>query len=163
MATQRVCVGVIAGSFGVRGEARLKSFCAEPSAIGDYGPLFTEDGSRSFKIAITRPVKEGFGARLSGVASKEEADALKGTRLYADRAALPTLPDDEYYHSDLIGLEAFDTGGKALGLVTAVHDHGAGDLLELANGLLVPFTLAVVPMVDLAAGRLVIDLPEGLE
>ncbi|MCB1368681.1 MAG: 16S rRNA processing protein RimM [Rhodobacteraceae bacterium] len=162
MANTRICVGVIAGSFGVRGEARLKSFCAEPSAIADYGPLFTEDGSRSFTITITRPLKGGFGARLSGVASKEQADAMKGTRLFADRDALPALPDDEYYHSDLIGLEAVDTGGTSLGRVSAVHDHGAGDLLELADGTLIPFTLALVPTVDLAAGRLVVDLPEGL-
>lgn len=160
--TNRICVGVIGGSFGVRGEARLKSFCAEPSAIADYGPLYTEDGNSRFTITITRPIKGGFGVRLSGIASKEQADALKGTRLFADRAALPTLPDDEYYHSDLIGLEAVDTGGTSLGRVSAVHDHGAGDLLELADGTLVPFTQAVVPTVDLGAGRLVIDLPEGL-
>ncbi|MES2844321.1 MAG: ribosome maturation factor RimM [Pseudomonadota bacterium] len=167
--TDRVCVGAIAGSFGVQGEVRLKSFCSDPEAITTYGPLFTEDGSRSFTVKLTRAsVSGGLGVRLSGVATKEQADALKGVSLYVDRSKLPTLPDDEFYHADLIGLEVRDTGGVLLGTVAAVHNHGAGDLLEI-NGpgrkasLLLPFTLAVVPTVDLAAGRIVADLPEGLE
>lgn len=159
----RVCVGALAGAFGVQGEVRLKSFCAEPTGVASYGPLYTEDGSRSFKVKLTRPIPGGFGARLSGVATKEEADALKGTRLYADRARLPKLPDDEFYHADLIGLQAVDPGGKVLGKVTAVLNHGAGDILELGGGLLVPFTLAAVPTVDLAAGRLIVDLPDEVE
>lgn len=161
----RICVGAIAGAFGVRGEARVKSFCAEPEAIASYGPLWTEDGTRSFRIRITRPVKEGLAARLSGVATREEAEALKGTRLYADRARLPSLPDDEFYHADLIGLAVCDPGGAGIGRVRAVHDHGAGDLLEIAlpggKSVLIPFTRAVVPTVDLAAGRIVADLPQG--
>ena len=96
MSEDRVCVGAIAGAFGVQGEVRLKSFCTEPAAIADYGPLFTEDGSRSFKVKLTRPLAGGLGARLAGIATKEEADALKGTNLYADRARLPKLPDDEF-------------------------------------------------------------------
>ena len=164
----RICVGAFAGSFGVSGEVRLKSFCAEPEAIADYGPLFSEDGSRSFAITLTRPVAGGLGARVSGVTTMEQAEALKGVSLFADRARLPKLPDDEYYHSDLIGLEARDTGGSLLGRVISVHNHGAGDLLEImAEGrkqaLLVPFSLAVVPTVDLAAGRVVVDLPEGMD
>lgn len=165
--SNQLCVGAISGSFGVRGEVRLKSFCAEPTAIADYGPLFTEDGARSFKVTLTRPVAGGLGARISGVATKEEADALKGVSLYVSRDKLPTLPDDEFYHADLIGLEARDTGGVLLGKVTAVHNHGAGDLLEIAGGgnasLLLAFTLATVPTVDLAAGRIVVDPPEGLD
>lgn len=165
--TDRVCVGAIAGAFGVRGEVRLKSFCAEPEDIARYGALSTEDGAQSFEIKITRPVKNGFAARLSGVGTKEAADALRSTRLYAARAALPTLPDDEYYHADLIGLEVLDTGGGALGRVSAVHNHGAADLLEVqvpggSGTVLVPFTLEVVPTVDLGLGRVVVDPPEGL-
>lgn len=161
----QLCVGAISGSYGVRGEVRLKSFCAEPTAIADYGPLFTEDGARSFKITLTRPVAGGLGARISGVETKEDADALKGISLYVSRDKLPSLPDDEFYHADLIGLEARDTGGALLGKVTAVHNHGAGDLLEIggASSLLLPFTLATVPTVDLAAGRIVVDPPEGLD
>ena len=163
---RRVCVGAIAGAFGVRGEARVKSFCARPEAIAGYGPLSTEDGSRQFTLRITRPIQGGLAARLSGVATREEAEALKGTRLYADRARLPALPDDEFYHADLIGLSVTDPGGAELGRVAAVHDHGAGDLLEIAvphgKSVLIPFTRAVVPTVDLAAGRIVADPPEGL-
>lgn len=165
--SDRVCVAAITGSFGVRGEARVKSFCAEPSALGDYGPLSDDKGTREFAVTITRPVKGGFAVRLSGVKTKEEADALKGTRLYAPREALPALPDDEFYHADLIGLPVFDTGGTQLGRVKAVHDHGAGDLLEihgpgLKSTVLLPFTREVVPTVDLEAGRIVADPPEGL-
>ena len=165
----RICVGAIAGSFGVQGEVRLKSFCADPEAVASYGPLWTEDGSRSFAVKLTRAnVSGGLGVRLSGVTTKEQADALKGTQLFADRDRLPALPDDEFYHADLIGLTAQDTGGVALGTVRAVHNHGAGDMLEILgpgmkSPLLVPFTLAVVPTVDLAAGRIVVDMPEGLE
>ena len=164
--TDRICVGAIAGAFGVRGEVRLKSFCALAEDIATYGPLATEDGRRSFAVRLTRPVNGGLGARLSGVETKEQADALKGTTLWADRAALPSLPDDEFYHADLIGLEVVDTGGASLGRVRAVHDHGAGDILEIygaAGVLLVPFTRAAVPTVDLAAGRIVADPPESDE
>ncbi len=166
--TDRVCVGAIAGAFGVQGEARLKSFCSTPEDIAAYGPLFTEDGSRSFALRLTRPVTGGFGARLSGVSTKEEADALKGVTLWADRARLPRLPDDEFYHADLIGLAVCDTGGAALGTVRSVQNFGAGDILEIyAPGrkttLMLPFTRAVVPTVDLAAGRIVADPPEETE
>ncbi|MBF9048955.1 16S rRNA processing protein RimM [Roseobacter sp. HKCCD9010] len=165
--SDRICVGAITGSFGVKGEARVKSFCAEPDAMGDYGPLSTEDGSRNFTLKITRAVKNGFAARLSGVTTKEQADALKGTRLYAPRDALPALPDDEFYHTDLIGLAVVDTGGQDRGRVHAVHNHGASDLLEVRakeqkNTVLVPFTQEVVPTVDLTAKRIIIDPPEGL-
>lgn len=166
-APDRVCVGAIAGSFGVRGEVRLKSFCAEPEAIADYAPLFTEDGRRSFDITLTGMVKSGFAARLTGVTSKEAADALRGTSLFADRDRLPSLPDDEFYHADLIDLAVIDTGGVEIGHVRAVLNHGAGDLLEvhgpgLKTPVLLPFTHAIVPTVDLAAGRLIADPPEGL-
>lgn len=164
----RICVGAVAGAFGVQGEVRLKSFCAMPEDIASYGPLWTADGARSFAVRLTRPVAGGLGARLSGVATKEQADALRGVELYADRARLPSLPDDEFYHADLIGLEVRDTGGVLLGTVRAVHNHGAGDLLEVfgaerKSALLLPFTRAVVPTVDLAARRIVADLPEGLD
>lgn len=163
---EMICVGAIAGAFGVHGEVRLKSFTADPEAIGDYGPLVTEAGDRSFDIRLVRAIKSGFAARLSDVRSKEEADALKGVRLFAPRDRLPALPDDEFYHADLIGLEVVDTGGAVLGRVKAVMNHGATDLLELhvpgaSRTVLLPFTHAVVPTVDLTAGRIVADPPEG--
>lgn len=160
----RICVGAIAGAFGVRGEARVKSFCAEPEAIAGYGTLMTEDG-RMFDLVLGRPVKGGFAARLSGVLTREAAEALRGTRLYADRSRLPALPDDEYYHADLIGLRVVDTGGVALGTVRAVHDHGAGDVLDVlgpAGEVMLPFTRAAVPTVDLGAGVIVADPPADL-
>jgi 16S rRNA processing protein RimM len=165
--SELICVGAIAGAFGVHGEVRLKSFCATPEDIADYAPLVTEDGARSFTVTLTRPIKSGFAARLGGVSSKEEADALKGTRLFAPRDRLPSLPDDEYYHADLIGLAVVDTGGALLGEVVSVQNHGASDLLEIrAPGLretvLLPFTLAAVPTVDLSQRRVVADPPEGL-
>ncbi|MBR9820301.1 MAG: ribosome maturation factor RimM [Rhodobacteraceae bacterium] len=162
-----ICLGALAGSFGVRGEVRLKSFCAEPAAIADYTPLSNEDGSTTYSLTLTRPIKNGFAARIGGVETKEEADALKGLRLYAPRDRLPALPDDEFYHADLIGLEVVDTGGTPLGRVRAVMDHGAGDLLEItapgqSSTVLLPFTREAVPTVDLDAGRIVADPPEGL-
>ena len=168
MATDRICVGAISGAFGVKGEVRLKSFCAQPEAIAAYAPLYTEDGSRSFNVKITREVPGGLGARLSGVTTKEQADALRGVSLFADRSKLPNLPDDEFYHTDLIGLEVLDTGGQRLGTVRAVFNHGAGDILEIfapgrKTALLLPFTKAVVPTVDLTAGRIIADPPEETE
>lgn len=164
MAAERICVGAIAGAFGVRGEVRLKSFCAEPEAIAGYGPLWTEDGARSFSVTLTRGVAGGLAGRLSGVTTKEAADALRGTALFADRARLPHLPDDEFYHADLIGLPVQDTGGAPLGTVRAIYNHGAGDILEIhapgrKTALLLPFTRAMVPTVDLTAGRIVADPP----
>ena len=162
-----ICVGAIAGAFGVRGEVRLKSFCAQPEDIETYSPRTTEDGSQSFTVTINRPLNTGFAAILSGVKTKEDADALRGTRLFAPRDRLPSLPDDEFYHADLIGMAVVDTGGADLGEVIAVQDHGAGDLLEIrapgaSETVLLPFTRANVPTVDLSAGRIVADPPEGL-
>jgi 16S rRNA processing protein RimM len=167
MSEPRIIVGAIAGSFGVHGDVRLKSFCADPQAIADYSPLFTEDGARSFDVTLKQSIKNGFVVSLSGVKTKEDADALKGVTVFASRDQLPSLPDDEYYYTDLIGLDVFDTGGTKLGEVRLVVDHGAGDLLEvhapnLREPALLPFTKAAVPTVDLASKRIIADPPEGL-
>ena len=165
--SELVCVGAIAGSYGVRGEVRLKSFTAQAEAIAAYAPLQTEDGSRQFDLTITRAIKNGLAARLSGIATKEEADALKGLRLFVPRDRLPDPDEDEYYHADLIGLEVRDTGGTVLGQVKSVQNHGATDLLEihgpgLKTTVLLPFPHAAVPTVDIATGRIIVDPPEGL-
>jgi 16S rRNA processing protein RimM len=162
-----ICVGAVSGSFGVRGEIRLKSFCAIPEDIEQYSPLTDEVGDKSYSLTLTRAIKNGFAARLGGVETKEQADAARGLRLFARRDQLPSLPDDEFYHADLIGLEVYDTGGALLGKVKSVLNHGAADLLEihgpgLKATVLLPFTLSVVPTVDLAQGRIVADPPEGL-
>lgn len=162
-----VCVGAIMGAFGVKGEVRLKSFCANPEDIATYNPLSDETGATEYQIKLTRPVKGGFAARFKGIQYKDQADALRGVQLFAKRDALPNLPDDEYYYSDLIGLDVLDTGGATLGKVTSVQDHGAGDILEingagLKNGVMLPFTKAGVPTVDLTAGRIIVDPPSGV-
>ncbi|MCX7288692.1 MAG: ribosome maturation factor RimM [Rhodobacterales bacterium] len=168
MSDDLICIGAIAGAFGVTGEVRLKSFCSTPSDLTAYGPLWSEDGKRQFRITLTKPVAGGFGARIAGVTTRDDADSLRGTSLFVDRAKLPSLPEDEFYHADLIGLEAVDTGGEGLGKVVAVHNHGAGDIIEISSirhksALLLPFTKAIVPNVDLAAGRIIVDLPEDGE
>ncbi|CAN0591702.1 unnamed protein product [Ectocarpus sp. 12 AP-2014] len=165
--SENICVGAIAGAFGVKGEVRLKSFCAEPEAIATYGQLSSEDGTASWTVKINNAVKGGFAARLSGVQNKIQADALRGIRLYAPRNALPELPDDEYYHADLMGLSVVDTGGVEIGKVRAVLNHGAGDLLEIAGPklkqpVMFPFTQENIPTVDLASGRIIADPPDGL-
>ena len=165
--TEYICMGAIAGSYGVRGEVRLKSFCADPGDIASYGPLRTEDGSRSFEVTLGVQVKNGFAARLSGIRTKEEADALKGVRLHVDRDRLPDPEEDEFYHVDLIGLQVVDTGGQPIGTVKGVIEQGSGELLEIAlpghaDAALLPFTRAMVPTVDLASGRIVADPPDGL-
>ncbi len=161
---ERICIGAIAGAFGVKGDVRIKSFCSNPDDIFDYSPLTSEDGARKFTLTPARAVAGGLGARLAGVATKEEADALKGVTLWAERSQLPSLPDDEFYHADLIGLEVMDSSGARVGRVHAMHNHGAGDIIEILTlahkSLLLPFTLAIVPTVDLKAGRIVVDLPE---
>ncbi|MCV6825455.1 MULTISPECIES: ribosome maturation factor RimM [Halocynthiibacter] len=167
MTEPRICVGAFAGSYGVRGEVRLKSYCADPAAIETYGLLYTEDGEKSFIVGITRAIKNGFAARVEGIQTKEQADALNNTQLFVSRDVLPSLPDDEYYHSDLIGLTVLDTGGTEIGTVQSVQNHGASDLLEIAGpslkaSVLYPFTVAAVPTVDLAAGRIIVDPPEGI-
>lgn len=162
-----ICVGAIGGAFGVQGEVRLKSFTAEAAAIADYAPLTTEDGTQSFDLVITRVIKNGLAVRLTSVTTKEQADALKGTQLFAPRDRLPDLDEDEFYYTDLIGLEVRDTGGTTLGHVKSVQNNGADDLLEIHGPgmkatVLLPFTKAAVPKVDMAAGRVIVDPPEGL-
>lgn len=164
MAMQRICVGAIAGAFGVRGEAKLKCFTDDPKAIGSYGPLHTEDGGRSFTVKLTRPVKAGYAARLSGVATREDAEALKGTRLYADRDALPPPDEDEFYYADLLGLRVETAGGTSLGKIKSVQEFGAGDVIEVlpeggGESVYLPFTRDVIPTVDIAAGRVIADPP----
>lgn len=167
MSDDKITVGTISGAFGVHGDVRLKSFCADPAAIADYTPLTFNDGTVITTIVIKGQTKGALIVRLDGITSKEEADALRGTDLHAQRNQLPSLPDDEFYHTDLTGLTVFDTGGTELGRVKAVQSNGADDLLEivapaLKDSVLVPFTKANVPTVDLATGRIILDPPGGI-
>jgi 16S rRNA processing protein RimM len=159
-------MGVIAGAHGIKGEVRVKSFTAAPEAIAAYGPLEDERGGRRLALTLTGTVRGMLIARVEGVGDRNAAERLKGTRLYLSRAALPEPKEDEYYHADLIGLAAVLRDGSTFGQVRAVHDYGAGDSLEIERPdgrlVLVPFTEAAVPEVDMANRRLVIDPPEGL-
>jgi 16S rRNA processing protein RimM len=166
MAGGRVCLGQIGAAHGVRGEVRLRSFTADPAAIANYGPLETDDG-RVFEITSLRPAKDHFVASLAGIADRNAAAALANTKLYVPRERLPE-PDaaDEFYYADLVGLTVVDRAGRELGTVIAVHNFGAGDLIEVrpdAGGdtELVPFDAARVPEIDVAAGRMVVELPTG--
>lgn len=163
---KRICVGVITGAHGVQGAVRVKSFTADPADVANYGPLEDESGERRFALRLVGSAKGVVIASLSGVADRDRAERLRGLRLYLPRAALPPAAEEEYYHADLIGLEAALGDGTPVGQVCAVHDFGAGDTLEIArpqgSPVMVPFTRAIVPIVDLAAGRLVLDPPPGL-
>jgi 16S rRNA processing protein RimM len=163
----RICVARIGAPHGVRGAVKLWTFTEDPQAVLHYGPLTTKDGARSFAIDTAREAKGHLVAILKGVASREDAERLNGIELYVPRDALPPTDDDEYYHADLIGLAAVDPAGGPIGRVTAIHNFGAGDIIEIAppqgNTLLLPFTNAVVPTVDLAAGQVVIELPAEIE
>src|SRR5689334_4299109 len=128
---KRVCVGVVTGAHGVRGAVRLKSFTAEPGDIARYGPLEDERGERRFRPRLTGSAKGVVVAKLPGIDDRDQAEALRGLRLYLPRAALPPPGEDEYYHVDLIGLAAALADGTCLGTVRAVHDFGAGDTLEI--------------------------------
>jgi 16S rRNA processing protein RimM len=161
-----VCVGVVAGAHGVRGAVRIKSFTADPADVAAYGPLTDESGARRFRLAVVGQSKGVVIARIDGVADRNAAEALRGVRLYVERSALPPPEEDEFYHADLVGMAAVQADGAPFGQVVAVHDFGAGDSLEIerpeGGTILLPFSRAAVPVVDVAARRLVVDPPEGL-
>jgi 16S rRNA processing protein RimM len=161
---ERICVAQIGGAHGIRGEVKLKSFTADPMAVKDYGPLMSEDGSASFEIEALRPAKGHLVARLRGVQDRDAAERLAHLRLFVPRERLPPAGADEFYYVDLIGLVAVTADGTEVGTVIAVHDFGAGDILELrppAGGttIMLPFTDAFVPAVDVAAGRITVAPP----
>ena len=174
----KVCLGVVSGAHGIRGEVKIKSFGADPLAIGAYGPLSDETGGATVEITTVRPNKGGVIARIKGVGDRTQAEAPKGFKLFVERSALPDAGEDEYYHADLVGLRVELSDGKPMGKVIAVQDFGAGPMLEIRlsgpsktegkpgakaeNTLLAPFTREIVPEVDLAGGRLVLDPPPGL-
>ena len=160
-AEQRICVAKLGAAHGVRGEVRLWSFTAEPAAVVDYGPFETADG-RVIEIETLRPAKDFFVARLKGVADRDGAEALRNVELFVPRARLPAPEDgDEFYHADLIGLVVVDASGEALGTVLALHNFGAGDIIEVrrtegGDTVMLPFTQAVVPEIDVAGARIVV-------
>jgi 16S rRNA processing protein RimM len=162
--TARVLIAQIGAAHGVRGEVRLKAFTQDPLSVARYGALETEDGKHRFEIEAVRPAKDVLVARLKGVADRNAAEALKNLRLYVAREKLPQPADDEFYIADLIGLAAETPGGEAFGSVKAVHNFGAGDLIEIepAGGgatIMLPFTVATVPRIDIAHKKIVVEPP----
>lgn len=164
---ERVCVGVIVGPHGIRGQVRVKSFTAEPEDIAAYGPVSDEAGIRTFDLDVVGRSKGVVLCAVAGVDDRNGAEALRGVRLHVDRAMLPDPDeDDEFYHADLIGLRVEFADGVVLGTVSAVYDFGAGDVLEIraeSGGVtMLPFTRAAVPVIDIAGGRLVAERLPGL-
>ena len=161
--TSRVCVARIGAAHGVRGEVRLWTFTEDPLAVLRYGPLSTKDGARLLEVARAREARDHLVAALKGVTTRDDAERLNGVELYIARDKLPATDDDEYYHADLIGLAAVGADGAPVGRVVAIHNFGAGDIIEIAPPqgptLMLPFTNAVVPTVDIAGGRVVIEMP----
>jgi len=167
VADNLILIARIGAPHGVKGAVRVKAFTGDAAAIGDYGPLVAKDGT-VFEIAHLRPDKSVVIVSFAGVDGRDAAEALNGTDLYVARSALPASDDaDEFYHVDLIGLAAVAPDGERLGTVIAVHDFGAGEMLEIEQAgrktLLLPFTKAAVPQVDLAGGRLVVVPPPEVE
>jgi 16S rRNA processing protein RimM len=161
----RIRVARIGAAHGIRGEVKLWSFTEDPLAVAKYGPLETEDGARRFEIEAARPAKDHLVARLKGVGDRDAASSLRNTDLFVPRDRLPPIEEaDTFYHADLVGLSAVSEEGAALGTVSAIHNFGAGDLIEIAPAaggepLLLPFTEATVPTIDLKAGRIVVVVP----
>lgn len=166
-ADRPVCLGVIVAPHGVRGAVKIKTFTDRPENIAAYGPLSDEKGRRQFTLRHFRVQGDVIVAQLEGIADRDAAEGLKGLRLHVPRAALPAPEAEEFYLTDLVGLSAEDADGQRVGTVLAVHDFGAGDVLELraptGGTFFLPFTRAVVPVVDLGAGRLVVDPPGEVE
>jgi len=167
MSPPQICVARIGAAHGVGGAVKLWTFTEDPLAVKHYGPLATKDGARQFEVTSAREAKGHLVATLKGVTTRDEAERLNGVELYIARDKLPATDDDEYYHADLIGLAAVTTADKPLGRVVAIHNFGAGDIIEIAppHGatMLLPFSNAVVPTVDLAGGRVVIEMPGEIE
>jgi 16S rRNA processing protein RimM len=161
-----ICVARIGAAHGVRGQVKLWTFTEDPLAVKRYGPLASKDGV-AFEVTQARAAKGHLIATLKGIATREQAERLNGVELYVARERLPATAADEYYHADLIGLAAVDGAGQPLGRVVAIHNFGAGDIIEIAprHGatLLLPFTHAVVPAVDLDGGRVVIERPAEID
>ena len=162
-----ICVARIGAAHGVRGAVKLWTFTEDPLAVKRYGPLTTKDGARQFEVTHAREANGHLVATLKGIATRDEAERLNGIELYVARDQLPATDEDEYYHADLIGLAAVNAANEPIGRVLAIHNFGAGDIIEIAPAqgatLLLPFTNAVVPTVDLAGGRVVVELPAEIE
>jgi 16S rRNA processing protein RimM len=165
----RIRVARIGAAHGVRGEVKLWSFTQDPMAVANYGPLQTEDGTRQIEIETLRPGKNFLVARIAGIADRDAAEGLCNLDLFMPRERLPAIEEpDTFYHADLIGLKAVTGDGTALGTVTALHNFGAGDIIEIVpddggQTIMLPFTDTTVPKIDLAARQIVVVPPQATE
>ena len=165
----RICVARIGAAHGVRGEVKLWSFTEEPAAVANYGPLETQDGTRCFEIETLRAAKDHFVARIAGVNDRDAAEKLRNIELYIPRARLPKSEEvDTFYHADLVGLDAVTPDGARVGTVHALHNFGAGDIIEIApagggDPLMLPFNETTVPKIDVAARQIVVVPPAETE
>jgi 16S rRNA processing protein RimM len=163
----RICLGRIVGAHGLDGSVLVRSYTAEPGAIGSYGALTDEAGRRSFELKVRRVTAKGVVAQLAGVADRTAAEKLKGIDLYVARDVLPEADEDEFYYADLIGVAVEDKEGKRIGSVARIDNYGAGDVIEVnldgGGSMLLPFTKQVVLTVDVGGRRIMVDLPEDAE
>ncbi|MBS0523020.1 MAG: 16S rRNA processing protein RimM [Proteobacteria bacterium] len=162
MARDRVLLGVVAAPHGVRGLVRIRSFTEDPMALAAYGPLSDESGKKEYRVEALSAARGAVLARIEGVADRTAAEALRGLRLYVERQRLPETGEREWYEADLIGLEAIGTDGRDWGKVIAFHDFGAGSMMEVSGGVMLPFTDGAVPEIDVAGGKVLVDPPAGL-
>ncbi len=162
MQKDRVLLGVVAAPHGVRGLVRIKSFTEDPMAVASYGPLSDESGKKEYRIEALSAAKGTVLARFDGVADRTAAEALRGLRLYVERDALPETGEREWYEADLVGLRAVGRDGRDWGKVVAFHDFGAGSVMEVSAGLMLPFTDEAVPEIDVPGGKVTVDPPAGL-
>lgn len=163
----RLCLGVITGAHGIRGQVRIKSFTADPEQLTAYGALSDAKGDKVFKLTVNGQSKGQLIAKIKGVNDRNAAEDLKGQELFIERSRLPAPDEEEFYHADLIGLAVETIDGEAYGTVKAVHDFGAGDILDIkltsGKGAMLPFTKETVPTIDLDAGKLVVNPPVETE
>jgi 16S rRNA processing protein RimM len=162
MSKGRVLLGVVAAPHGVRGLVRIRSFTEDPMAIASYGALSDEKGTKEYRVEALSSVKGAVLARIEGVADRTSAEALRGLRLYVERERLPDTGEREWYEADLVGLAAIGKDGRDWGKVVASHDFGAGSVMEVSGGMMVPFNDESVPEVDVEGGKVTIDPPAGL-
>ena len=162
MSKGRVLLGVVAAPHGVRGLVRIRSYTEDPMAVGAYGPLSDETGKRAYRVEALSTARGAVLARIEGVADRTAAEALRGLRLYVERKQLPDAGEREWYEADLIGLAAVGRDGKDWGKVVAFHDFGAGSVMEVSGGAMLPFTDEAVPEIDVQGGKVVVEPPAGL-
>ena len=162
MAADRVLLGIVAAPHGVRGLVRIRSFTEDPMAVAGYGPLSDETGKKRFTVEALSASRGAVLARIDGVADRNAAEALRGVKLYVERERLPATGDKEWYEADLVGLKAVGKDGRDWGKVVAFHDFGAGSVMEVSGGAMLPFTDDVVPEIDVEGGKVIVDPPAGL-